>query len=137
MIVDIDILDIDSKIIRSFDDDKCKIDDYNNRKMELEESLKLNSLTQRTIKSIQESIKELSDHIDDIRSSRTYNYYIIESAEILEKYKKSVEEKLRKVKNLMPDTNISIYALRLEEAEILIPKRNKSLMPWRRCRISS
>ena len=35
MIVDIDILDIDSKIIRSFDDDKCKIDDYNYRKMEL------------------------------------------------------------------------------------------------------
>lgn len=92
MIVDIDILDIDSKIIRSFDDDKCKIDDYDNRKMELEESLKLNSLTQRTIKSIQESIKELSDHIDDIRSNRTYNYYIIESAEILEKYKNILKQ---------------------------------------------
>ena len=92
MIVDIDILDIDSKIIRSFDDDKCKIDDYDNRMMELEESLKLNSLTQRTIKSIQESIQELSDHINDIRSNRTYNYYIIESAEILEKYKNILKQ---------------------------------------------
>ena len=92
MIVDIDILDIDSKIIRSFDDDKCKIDDYDNRKMELEDSLKLNCLTQRTIKSIQESIRELSDHIEDIRSNRTYNYYIIESAEILEKYKNILKQ---------------------------------------------
>jgi hypothetical protein len=92
MIVDIDILDIDSKIIRSFDDDKCKIDDYDNRKMELENSLKLNCLTQRTIKSIQESIRELSDHIEDIRSNRTYNYYIIESAEILEKYKNILKQ---------------------------------------------
>jgi len=92
MIVDIDILDIDSKIIRSFEEDKCKILDYEQKKKELEDSLVLNSLTQRTIRSIQESINDLSKHIDDIRDNKSYNFYIIESAEILEKYKAILKE---------------------------------------------
>jgi hypothetical protein len=86
MIVDIDILEIDSRIIRSFDEDKCKLDVYISKKNDLELSLS-NSLTERTKRSIQESISDLKKHIDDIVNNRSYNYYIIESAEILEKYK--------------------------------------------------
>ena len=87
MIIDIDILEIDSKIIRNFEDNKSKINTYEEKKSELQNSLKLNSLTQRTKNSLEKSIKHLEEHIDDIKSNKSYNFYIIESVEILDKYR--------------------------------------------------
>ena len=87
MIIDIDILEIDSKIIHNFDEDRLKIDLYEEKKKELESSLKLNSLTQRTINSLNQSIDNFDKHIEDIRTNKMFNFYIIESAEILEKYR--------------------------------------------------
>ena len=66
MILDIDILEIDAKIIHNFDEDRRRIDMYEDKKKELESSLKLNSLTQRTKNSLEESIKTLESHIEDI-----------------------------------------------------------------------
>jgi len=92
MILDIDILEIDAKIIHNFDEDRRRIDMYEDKKKELESSLKLNSLTQRTKNSLEDSIKTLESHIEDIRTDKLYNFYIIESAEILEKYKQILKQ---------------------------------------------
>ena len=92
MIIDIDILEIDAKIIRNFDEDRRQIDMYEEKKMDLELSLKLNSLTQRTKNTLQVSINNLASHIEDIKSDKLYNFYIIESAEILEKYKQILKQ---------------------------------------------
>lgn len=92
MIIDIDILEIDQKIVRNFDDDRSKISFYEEKKKDLEHSLKLNSLTQRTKNTLSESVDKLSNHIEDIKSDKLYNFYIIESAEILEKYRQILKE---------------------------------------------
>lgn len=92
MIIDIDILEIDQKIVRDFDDDRSKISFYEEKKRDLENSLKLNSLTQRTKNTLTESVEKLSKHIDDVKSDKLYNFYIIESAEILEKYRQILKQ---------------------------------------------
>jgi hypothetical protein len=92
MIIDIDILEIDQKIVRDFDDDRSKISFYEEKKRDLENSLKLNSLTQRTKNTLMESVEKLSKHIDDVKSDKLYNFYIIESAEILEKYRQILKQ---------------------------------------------
>lgn len=92
MIIDIDILEIDQKIVRDFDDDRSKISFYEEKKRDLENSLRLNSLTQRTKNTLTESVEKLSQHIDDVKSDKLYNFYIIESAEILEKYRQILKQ---------------------------------------------
>jgi hypothetical protein len=95
MIIDIDILEIDQKIVRNFDDDRSKISFYEEKKKDLENSLKLTSLTQRTKNTLTDSVEKLSQHIDDIKCDKLYNFYIMESAEILEKYRQILKQPLK------------------------------------------
>ena len=87
MISDIDILEIDSKIIHNFEEEKSKIEEYVQKRNDLQSSLKLNSLTPRTSQTLEDSIKKLDSYIEDIQCNNLINFYTIESAEILEKYK--------------------------------------------------
>ena len=58
----------------------------------MENSLKLNYLTPRTKNALHEDITKINEHIDDITSSKSYNFYILESVEILEKYHQILKE---------------------------------------------
>jgi len=92
---DVDILEIDLKIIKNFEEHRSNISVYEEKNKDLEACLKLDSITQRTKNSLIESVKNLDEFIDDLKSNRTLNYYTIESAEILEKYRNILKQPLK------------------------------------------
>lgn len=93
--IDVDILEIDLKIIKNFEEHRMNISVYEHKKKDLEQCLMLESITQRTRNSLIESLKNLEDFLDDLRTNRTLNFYTIESAEILEKYRNILKEPLK------------------------------------------
>jgi ribosomal protein S24E len=93
--IDVDILEIDLKIIKNFEEHRMNISVYEDKKKDLEQCLMLESITQRTRNSLIESLKNLEDFLVDLRTNRTLNFYTIESAEILEKYRNILKEPLK------------------------------------------
>jgi hypothetical protein len=93
--IDVDILEIDLKIIKNFEEHRMNISAYEDKKKDLEQCLLLESITQRTRNSLLESLKNLEDFLEDLRTNRTLNFYTIESAEILEKYRNILNEPLK------------------------------------------
>jgi ribosomal protein S24E len=93
--IDVDILEIDLKIIKNFEEHRMSISAYEDKKKDLEQCLLLESITQRTRNSLLESLKNLEDFLEDLRTNRTLNFYTIESAEILEKYRNILNEPLK------------------------------------------
>lgn len=92
---DVDILEIDSKIVKNFEEHRNNISMYEEKRNDLIECLKLESISQRTKQSLAESLKNLEEFIDDLTTNRTLNFYTIESAEILEKYRNILKQPLK------------------------------------------
>jgi hypothetical protein len=96
MYADIDILDINNKIMQNFETEIKKLDEYKSKRKELENSLSIESIPSHVKEFIEKSIKNLSEHIVDIETNKFKNFYTIETAEILEKYK-SILKKPQKI----------------------------------------
>lgn len=92
---DVDILEIDSKIIKNFEEHRHNLSMYEEKRKDLMECLKLESISERTKKSLSDSLKNLENFIDDLRTNTTLNFYTIESAEILEKYRNILKQPLK------------------------------------------
>ncbi len=92
MVSDIDILELNQRILNDFEDERNKIGIYEAKKKDLENSLKLNYLTQRTKNVLQDDIIKINERIDDIKTDKSYNFYILESVEILEKFRQILKE---------------------------------------------
>jgi len=84
---DLDILGIDSKIQLSFESEDKKLPLHKERLLELEKTSQSPNLPARTRIDLEKSIVELRDAIEKIESKHGLNFYIIETAELLQKYR--------------------------------------------------
>lgn len=93
--IDIDILYINNKIIKNFDDEKEKIVEYKNKLKEIQESLKLSNLRTNIKQTLIRTEKELNDYIKDIQLDNSKNFYIIETVDLIEKYKEILNKPVK------------------------------------------
>lgn len=85
--LDVDILDVDTKIKENFSSERDLLEDYKKRLQNIQKTLSLTTLRPRLRQQLEESEKELTDYIEDLETHRSFNFYILESADLLEKYK--------------------------------------------------
>lgn len=84
---EIDILDIDNKILQNFNNKKNNIDNLKQRLEVMKESLEINNIRQGVIDTLNLNIIELTAYIKDIEENNSLNFYILESVDLIEKYK--------------------------------------------------
>jgi len=84
---DIDILSIHQEILRKFKEDEDSLSDYKKKLEMIDESMKLPNLLHKTTKTLSENKTSLENKIYDIEQKISYNFYIMETAEYLERYK--------------------------------------------------
>lgn len=82
---EIDIINIDRKIKEFYEEEIKKIDNYKIRLSELEKTYE-NNISIRSKKELEKNIIELREKIEKIENKTDYNFYIIETIEIIEKY---------------------------------------------------
>jgi hypothetical protein len=91
---DIDIIDIDNKIKKNFEEEKQKINEYKEKLNELKTGLNLvmrAGLKEKIIKNE----RELSEYIHEIENDCLKNFYILESVPIIEKYQEFLKTPLK------------------------------------------
>lgn len=90
----VDIIEIDSKIKKKFEEEKKKIDEYKEKLNELKKGSSLvmrSGLKEKIIKTE----KELSEYIYDLETDSMKNFYILESVPIVEKYHEFLKTPLK------------------------------------------
>lgn len=88
---DLDILGIDNKIQIFFQNELNKLSEYKERLEELEKTSNSGNLSTRSKTEIEKSITDLKAVIRRIECREDYNFYLIESAEILEKFRQKLK----------------------------------------------
>lgn len=86
-----DIIDIDNKIKTKFKEEQTELDDL------IKKYDDLNMLSENVTNKddINKMMLSLSERIRDIKSQRTYNFYIIDTADIINKYKQILSTPVR------------------------------------------
>jgi hypothetical protein len=85
---DLDILQIHQSILEKFKDEENAIEQYETKLQDIVKSIKLPNLRHRTLKSLEDNKTKLEGKIKNIREKTTYNFYIMETTELLENYTK-------------------------------------------------
>lgn len=88
---ELDILGIDNKIQHFFENQIINLEKYRKRLEELEKTFKNNSISVRSKTELEKSIYELRENINKIERREDYNFYLVESVEILEKYRQKLK----------------------------------------------
>lgn len=91
----LDILSIDSKIRSQFRKQREELSDYKDRLSELEKTLNNDGLSSRTYNDIQKNIQELRDTIQKIEIDEDHDFYIAETADYIQRYKKILKTPLK------------------------------------------
>ena len=92
---ELNILTIDTQIYDNFIDEKNKLSQYKDQLKTLIETLELKNLKPRVIQSLLESKNNLIEHIKDIENNTTFNFYLMETAEIIQKYKEILNSPMK------------------------------------------
>jgi ribosomal protein L37AE/L43A len=91
--MDIDILEIDQKIKEKFAKEAVNIDLYHTTLTKTQNILiSIPNLTTSTRIDLQNKIQELLSKISDIENNRILNYYILDTIDLLEEYKKHIKK---------------------------------------------
>jgi hypothetical protein len=83
----IDILELNSKILENFKQQQDNLPTLHKRLEEIKKSLEIPNIRQGLIDTVQKNIEQLTEYIKDIEENISYNYYVIESTSLIEKYK--------------------------------------------------
>jgi hypothetical protein len=83
----IDIIDIDRKIISNFKEEEKQLPNLKKTLEEIRESLKLRNIRSRVINTLKTTENEIDEHIKNIENFTSLNFYITETACLIEKYK--------------------------------------------------
>lgn len=92
---DLDILSIDNKIQLSFENESKKLPQYKERLEELEKTFQSSNLPPRSKIDLEKSINDLQILIQRLERKEDLNFYIIETAEILEKYRQILKTPIK------------------------------------------
>lgn len=87
----IDILHIDSEIRQKFENEYNKIPIYEKQLEDLEKTGNFTNLNSRIHSSLNQNIENLKKKIQKIKDKVELNYYLLETAEYIEKYKKILQ----------------------------------------------
>lgn len=91
----LDILSIDANIRKNFQEEFKKIPFHQQKLNELNLSLENKNLRNRVKKSLEVAIQELTNYIDELTTQRNYNFYITETIEYIEDYKKILQTPIK------------------------------------------
>jgi len=84
---DIDILAIHQDILKKFKEDESNLPNYHQKLNRITESLELPNLLHKTRTQLENNLTDLNEKIADIENKISYNFYIMETTEILNTYK--------------------------------------------------
>jgi hypothetical protein len=84
---ELNILTIDSTIQKTFEEEIKKLPEYKKKIKEIQNTLELENLYPRIKILLKKSLEELLENVNDIENHISFNFYIIETAVLLEKYK--------------------------------------------------
>lgn len=87
----LDILSIDARIKKAFQEESSNLLKYKDKLFDLKITVKKENLSMRTRKNLESNILELEKKISDISSSNKFYFYIAETANLLEKYKQILQ----------------------------------------------
>lgn len=91
---ELDILSIDAKIKLTFEDELKNLPEYKHRLAELKRTVKNNFLV-RAKNDLECNIKQLENRIDKIENGAEKNFYIAETAQYIEQYKKILKTPIK------------------------------------------
>ena len=93
---DINILEVDEKIKEMFEESKNKISEYTDSLKEVEEILAKSNIEKiigkGTKELLEQKAKELRENINSILTSKEYGFYVLQSFQILDKYKDEIQK---------------------------------------------
>jgi len=84
------IIQIDSKIRDFFEEEKKKLPEYISNLEELKKTLQQENLPSRIKINLEKSIERLSAKIEKIESEKEFNFYLSESADLIERYNQAL-----------------------------------------------
>jgi hypothetical protein len=87
MSTELNILTIDTQIFENFTEEKNRLNVYKLQLESINKSLELKNLKGRVKDALTKSKDNLINYINDIENNISFNFYMSETAEILEKYK--------------------------------------------------
>lgn len=102
---ELDILSIDAKIQHHFEKERDRLAIYRDRLSDLEKTAENNGLSWKSRIDIGKNIAELRETVQRIESNRELNFYIIETAEIVQKYKQILKTPIKMSFVGRPKTN--------------------------------
>ena len=123
---DIDILDINNKILINFKNEEEKLSEYREKLKSIKNSLELKNIRLRVIDSLIKTEAELTKHIDDIENTISLNFYITETAFFLETYKEMLNSPLKvnfvgkSIKNNKEKNKLITQYLEIAEKYVII-----------------
>ena len=92
---DIDILQIHQSILDNFKQEEGNITRYERKLEEINVSIDLPNLSHKTLKNLENNKLALESKIQNIKSHVNYNFYIMETTELLEKYTKLLHSPMK------------------------------------------
>ena len=92
---EIDILTINNKITENFKEEIKKLPEYKKKYEQIKNSLDSPNIIPRIKTHLQDNEKEMKEYIQNIESNTFLNFYIAESAELLENYKDILNEPIK------------------------------------------
>lgn len=113
-----DIISIDSKILQHFDSEKSNALEYKSKIDYLEMILSDSDLEESLKTKIKNTVEEYQSRLNDIQSDRNLGFYISETHEILEKYKKLLKTPV-KVKFFGSQQNTDVEGNRKEKEALM------------------
>jgi len=91
----LDILVIDNKIRNNFITQLENINIYQERLLDIEETLKNSELSSKKVSNLNLTHSSLVKYIDDIKNEIEYNFYIIKTIDFIEEYKKILNQPIK------------------------------------------
>lgn len=84
----LDILSIDAKIKRTFIEETNKLPYYQEKLLDLQRTDKKQTFSARACRNLKTNISDLEEKIETLTSGQQMNFYIVETAHLIEMYKK-------------------------------------------------
>ncbi len=92
---DIDILSIHNDILSMFEKNRENLTKYQKHLDKIVKTLEISDISHRIRSKLQNNQKTLTDKIQDIKNNSSYNFYIMETTELLEKYKQILSKPVK------------------------------------------
>jgi F0F1-type ATP synthase membrane subunit b/b' len=84
---DLDILSIDAKIRKNFEEETSKLFEHKEKLQEIEETLKNENLRRRIRNSLEKARDDLKIYVHDLSTQKQLHFYIMETLSFIEQYK--------------------------------------------------